>query len=88
MTIIYYLLKMVVFILYYLYSNINPLQTIDDISAISLADLLTQQGIGQIVLSTHEEAKAALLRYKFKHAGMSVREQNMQALYMKTVTEE
>lgn len=59
-----------------------------DISAISLADLLTQQGIGQIVLSTHEEAKAALLRYKFKHAGMSVREQNMQALYMKTVTEE
>ena len=66
----------------------DPLQTIDDISAISLADLLTQQGIGQIVLSTHEEAKAALLRYKFKHAGMSVREQNMQALYMKTVTEE
>lgn len=77
------------FDLYYLYSNTNdPLQTIDDISAISLADLLTQQGIGQIVLSTHEEAKAALLRYKFKHAGMSVREQNMQALYMKTVTEE
>ena len=66
----------------------DPLQTIDDISAISLADLLTQQGIGQIVLSTYEEAKAALLRYKFKHAGMSVREQNMQALYMKTVTEE
>ena len=64
----------------------DPLQTIDDISAISLADLLTQQGIGQIVLSTHEETKAALLRYK--HAGMSVREQNMQALYMKTVTEE
>ena len=39
----------------------DPLQTIDDISAISLADLLTQQGIGQIVLSTHEETKAALL---------------------------
>lgn len=66
----------------------DPLQTIDDISAISLADLLTQQGIGQIVLSTHEETKAALLRYKFKRAGMSVLEQNMQALYMKTVTEE
>ena len=66
----------------------DPLQTIDDISAISLADLLTQQGIGQIVLSTHEEMKAALLRYKFKHAGMSVLEQNMQALYMKTVMEE
>lgn len=49
----------------------DPLQTIDDISAISLADLLTQQGIGQIVLSTHEDAKAALLRYKFKKAGLS-----------------
>lgn len=65
----------------------DPLQTIDDISAISLADLLTQQGIGQIVLSTHEESKAALLRYKFKQAGMSVLEKNMQALYMQTVTE-
>ena len=66
----------------------DPLQTIDDISAISLADLLTQQGIGQIVLSTHEEAKAALLRYKFKRAGMRVLEQNMRELYMKTVTED
>ena len=27
MTIIYYLLKMVMFILYYLYSNINPVMT-------------------------------------------------------------
>lgn len=66
----------------------DPLQTIDDISAISLADLLTQQGIGQIVLSTHEEAKAALLRYKFKCAGMRVLEQSMQELYMKMVTED
>lgn len=63
----------------------DPLQTIDDISAISLADLLTQQGIGQVVLSTHEDSKAALLRYKFKQAGMSVLEKNMQTLYMKTV---
>lgn len=66
----------------------DPLQTIDDISAISLADLLTQQGIGQIVLSTHEDAKAALLRYKFKKAGLSVLEKNMQKLYMETVTVE
>ena len=71
-----------------LYDKFHLSSNMFDISAISLADLLTQQGIGQIVLSTHEEAKAALLRYKFKHAGMSVREQNMQALYMKTVTEE
>lgn len=63
----------------------DPLQTIDDISAISLADLLTQQGIGQIILSTHEDAKAALLRYKFKKAGLSVLEKNMQELYMETV---
>lgn len=65
----------------------DPLQTIDDISAISLADLLTQQGIGQIVLSTHEDAKAALLRYKFTKAGLSVLEKNMQKLYMETVIE-
>ena len=64
----------------------DPLQTIDDISAISLADLLTQQEIGQIVLSTHEDAKAALLRYKFSKAGLSVIEKNMQKLYMENVT--
>lgn len=63
----------------------DPLQTIDDISAISLADLLTQQGIGQIVLSTHEDAKANLLRYKFTQADLSVLEKNMQQLYMETV---
>ena len=63
----------------------DPLQTIDDISAISLADLLTQQGIGQIVLSTHEDAKAKLLRYKFTQAHLSVLEKNMQQLYMETV---
>lgn len=63
----------------------DPLQTIDDISAISLADLLTQLEIGQIVLSTHEDAKAALLRYKFERAGMTVREQDMQEKYMESV---
>ena len=66
----------------------DPLQTIDDISAISLADLLTQQGIGQIVLSTHEDTKAALLRYKFTKAGLSVLEKNMQEFYMKAVAVE
>ena len=35
-----------------------------------------------------EEAKVALLRYKFKYVGMSILEQNMQVLYMKTVMEE
>ncbi|MDO0825865.1 AAA family ATPase [Desulfosporosinus nitroreducens] len=60
----------------------DPLQTIDDISAISLADLLTQQSIGQIILSTHEDHKAGLLRFKFKQANLSVFEQNMQQTYL------
>ncbi|MDE7322640.1 MAG: AAA family ATPase [Lachnospiraceae bacterium] len=63
----------------------DPLQTIDDISAISLADLLTQQDIGQIVLSTHEDGKAALLKYKFIRAGLTVKEQDMQQQYMSVV---
>lgn len=63
----------------------DPLQTIDDISAISLADLLTQQKIGQIVLSTHEDGKAALLKYKFIRAGLTVKEQDMQQQYMSVV---
>lgn len=63
----------------------DPLQTIDDISAISLADLLTQQKIGQIVLSTHEDGKAALLKYKFIKAGLTVKEQDMQQQYMSVV---
>lgn len=63
---------------YYYFSELE----IDDENQDNLAE------IEDVALNTHEEAKAALLRYKFKHAGMSVREQNMQALYMKTVTEE
>lgn len=60
----------------------DPLQTIDDISAISLVDLLTQLEIGQIILSTHENTKAALLKYKFERVGMTVLEQDMQEKYM------
>lgn len=60
----------------------DPLQTIDEISAISLADLLTQQDIGQIILSTHEDTKARLLRFKFQQANLSVCEQNMQQTYL------
>lgn len=66
----------------------DPLQTIDDISAISLADLLTQQKIGQIVLSTHEDGKAALLKYKFLKAGLTVKEQDMQQQYMSVVMDD
>lgn len=60
----------------------DPLQTIDDISSISLADLLTQQKIGQIILSTHEDQKARLLGYKFKQADLKVTEINMQKIYL------
>lgn len=60
----------------------DPLQTIDDISAISLADLLAHQNIGQIILSTHEDQKARLLRYKFEQVKLSVCEKNMQQMYL------
>lgn len=60
----------------------DPLQTIDDISAISLADLLVQQKIGQIILSTHEDQKARLLRFKFEQENLDVCERNMQKIYL------
>ncbi len=63
----------------------DPLQTIDEISAISLADLLTQQNISQIILSTHEDQKARLLRFKFQQADLSVCEHNMQQIYFSAV---
>ena len=60
----------------------DPLQTIDDISAISLSDLLTKQAIGQIIISTHEDRKANLFRFKFKQANLSVCEYKMQQIYL------
>lgn len=60
----------------------DPLQTIDDISAISFADLLCQQDIGQIIISTHEYQKAELLRFKFNQAFIPVNELNMQRNYL------
>lgn len=62
----------------------DPLQTIDDISAISLADLLAQQHIGQIILSTHEDQKARLLKFKFEQDHLIVCEKNMQKIYIET----
>ena len=60
----------------------DPLQTIDDISAISLADILAQEHIGQIVLSTHEVQKANLLKFKFKQNNLGVAEIDMQRIYL------
>lgn len=62
----------------------DPLQTIDEVSAISLADLLTQQKIGQIILSTHEDQKCRLLNYKFKQANLKTTEINMQNIYLQS----
>lgn len=62
----------------------DPLQTIDEISAISLADILTQQNIGQVIVSTHEEEKAKMLRYKFEQKNLTVCEKNMQNIYLQS----
>lgn len=62
----------------------DPLQTIDEISAISLADLLINDSVGQIVLSTHEEQKANMLAYKFHQRGLSVLSKNMKEIYLKS----
>ena len=60
----------------------DPLQTIDDISAISLADLLSQQNAKQIILSTHESSKSELFRYKFKKSNYKVLNINMKDTYL------
>jgi ABC-type lipoprotein export system ATPase subunit len=44
----------------------DPLQTIDDISAISVADLLSNfPNIDQIIISTHEKTYSEMFKYKF-----------------------
>lgn len=61
----------------------DPLQTIDEVSAISLTDLLTDQlNQGQIMISTHEEQKAKLFQYKFLQSGFKVKNLNMQGFYL------
>lgn len=62
----------------------DPLQTIDDISSISLADLLINESIGQIILSTHEDRKAKMLEYKFEQSGLLVTEKNMKNIFLKS----
>lgn len=62
----------------------DPLQTIDEISSISLADLLLNDSIGQIILSTHEDRKAKMLEYKFEQRGLLVSEKNMKNIYLQS----
>lgn len=62
----------------------DPLQSIDDISAISLIDLLlTQFGNEQVILSTHEEDKTHLINSKYHAWGKSINTCNLHQIYLK-----
>ena len=64
----------------------DPLQTIDDISAFSYADLLAEQfGDAQIILSTHEADKSDLLEFKFRQHGREIKKYNMHNNYLEDV---
>ncbi len=61
----------------------DPLQTIDDVSAFSYADLLAEQfGDAQIILSTHEADKSDLLEFKFRQHERTVIKYNMHDKYL------
>jgi ABC-type Mn2+/Zn2+ transport system ATPase subunit len=61
----------------------DPLQTIDDISAISLIDLLSEHfGDTQILLSTHEDDKQFLMKKKYEQSGKKCKVVNMQKEYL------
>ncbi|WP_152997286.1 hypothetical protein [Desulfitobacterium hafniense] len=50
-----------------------------------ISDWNDTSNIGQIILSTHEDQKARLLRFKFQQADLSVCEHNMQQIYFSAV---
>lgn len=61
----------------------DPLQTIDEISAISFIDILLEHfNETQIVLSTHEEDKQFLIKKKYEHFGKKCHVINMQDRYL------
>jgi len=62
----------------------DPLQTIDEISAISLIDLLSEHfGDTQILLSTHEDDKQFLMKKKYEQSGRKCKVLNMQEEYLR-----
>lgn len=62
----------------------DPLQTIDEISAISLIDLLSEHfGDTQIFLSTHEDDKQFLMKKKYEQSGKKCKILNMQEEYLR-----
>lgn len=61
----------------------DPLQSIDDISAYSFSDVLSEQfGDTQIIISTHEDDKANLFEFKWRQLGLKSQTYNMQKLYL------
>lgn len=61
----------------------DPLQTIDDVSAFSYADLLAGQfDDAQMILSTHEMDKSDLLEFKFRQHEREVIKYNMHDRYL------
>lgn len=61
----------------------DPLQTIDEISAISLVDLLSEHFADtQIFLSTHEDDKQFLIKKKYEQSGNKCKVINMQEEYL------
>lgn len=62
----------------------DPLQTIDEISAISLIDLLSEHfGDTQILVSTHEDDKQFLMKKKYEQSGRKCKVLNMQEEYLR-----
>lgn len=61
----------------------DPLQSIDDISAFSFADLLVESfSNSQLIMSTHEEDKSNLLEFKYKQHNKAVTVLNMYEKYI------
>lgn len=61
----------------------DPLQSIDEISAHSFADLLVEEfPETQLILSTHEEEKSRLIQYKYQQSSKNANNYNMQIEYL------
>lgn len=61
----------------------DPLQSIDDISAFSFADLLAESfSNSQMIMSTHEEDKSNLLEFKYRQHNKAVTVLNMYEKYI------
>ena len=61
----------------------DPLQSIDDISAFSFVDLLTDSfANSQVIMSTHESDKSDLLEYKYRQHNRNVNILNMYEKYI------